>query len=728
MFGNVRLALCVVLVLWSSTACSAAGSYDDVITKLDNLLYRVVMSEVNIKERLEETEDQLKKTLEQLDTLMEHQNGLVQNDDQLLAKIVELRDEVVQNQENIRGEFSSALAGMGQEVSNIHQRLDDLMKKQGELAVDQKALASMLIDVEQNVNQKFAIGMADISDRFNKTEEKFEEVLQNQESNYVELSSKMASVKHELNLMASKVMEGFDNADKRFVQLMQNQVDLATGHEVLTSALEKLEQNVSEQFTVTLTTITANFDKTNDQIDDLAKSQESTRVELSTKLTSIKQDLNHNFNLLMSNVVEGFETADKRIDRLMQHHADLTTGHEVLSSTLTGLELHVTEQFTMTLTNVTDHFDRTNDQIENLAKNQDNSRVELSSKLTTLKQDMNSNFNLVVSNVNDGFSKTNVKVDHVSQKQDDLAASQQTFTIALNKMNNDVSDKLAKISTNINERSDKLEDQHRTTKDQLDRLLQNMDNHRVEFSTVLTRIEQSTNQNFVTVTNYAVQILQQAGSCSTPQQPAVVTSCKNTPTKTSGQYQLKPFGTDEVLVGYCEQEKFNGGWLVIQHRFDGSVDFHRNWNDYKHGFGSIGGEFWLGLDKIHRLTSNKNVELIVELKDFNNNYIYARYDAFEIGSEPQKYSLDKLGTYSGTAGDSMIYNRGKKFTTKDNDNDGAVNLNCAVSRAGAWWFNWCGNADLNGMYGIRGDWRSVYWYGYNQYDGMKYTRMMIREK
>ena len=28
------------------------------------------------------------------------------------------------------------------------------------------------------------------------------------------------------------------------------------------------------------------------------------------------------------------------------------------------------------------------------------------------------------------------------------------------------------------------------------------------------------------------------------------------------------------------------------------------WTDYKEGFGDLSGEFWLGLSKVHRLTSN----------------------------------------------------------------------------------------------------------------------------
>ena len=60
---------------------------------------------------------------------------------------------------------------------------------------------------------------------------------------------------------------------------------------------------------------------------------------------------------------------------------------------------------------------------------------------------------------------------------------------------------------------------------------------------------------------------------------------------------------------------------MFQRRLDGSVDFYRLWNDYKHGFGDLCGEFWLGLDKIHRLTSGVNNVLRVDLGDLKEKIL-----------------------------------------------------------------------------------------------------------
>ncbi|KAL9956234.1 hypothetical protein ACROYT_G037682 [Oculina patagonica] len=162
----------------------------------------------------------------------------------------------------------------------------------------------------------------------------------------------------------------------------------------------------------------------------------------------------------------------------------------------------------------------------------------------------------------------------------------------------------------------------------------------------------------------------------------------------SGVYTIDPDDSGAFDV-FCDQTTAGGGWTVFQRRVDGSVDFNRGWADYKSGFGNPSGEFWLGLDKINRLTKTRS-RLRVELEDTQGKTANAEYDFFAVSSERDKYKLS-LGTYSGTAGDSLSYHRNSAFSTKDRDNDQSSG-NCAVSYKGGWWFNSCVIANLNGYY------------------------------
>lgn len=50
---------------------------------------------------------------------------------------------------------------------------------------------------------------------------------------------------------------------------------------------------------------------------------------------------------------------------------------------------------------------------------------------------------------------------------------------------------------------------------------------------------------------------------------------------TSGMYLLKAEGSDRLIQAWCEHKLDNGGWTVFQRRKDGSVNFFRNWENYK---------------------------------------------------------------------------------------------------------------------------------------------------
>nr|XP_006824888.1 PREDICTED: fibrinogen-like protein 1-like [Saccoglossus kowalevskii] len=166
----------------------------------------------------------------------------------------------------------------------------------------------------------------------------------------------------------------------------------------------------------------------------------------------------------------------------------------------------------------------------------------------------------------------------------------------------------------------------------------------------------------------------------------------------SGVYELNPIGMLQPFDVYCEMTE-SGAWTVIQRRQDGSVDFYRNWADYKVGFGNTDGEYWIGNDKIYRLTHQASYKLRIDLEKFDGNTSYAEYDTFWIENENNNYTLH-LGQYSGTAGDAMrIYKNldGQPFSTYDRDNDIFI-YNCASSWRGAWWFRACASSHLNGLY------------------------------
>lgn len=157
----------------------------------------------------------------------------------------------------------------------------------------------------------------------------------------------------------------------------------------------------------------------------------------------------------------------------------------------------------------------------------------------------------------------------------------------------------------------------------------------------------------------------------------------------SGIFELLiPSYSREPFKVACDAETRNGGWTIILRRLNGSVDFYRNWTEYKNGFGNLDGEFFLGLDKIHALTVYQSQELMFILEDFQGDVRYEKYDHFAIGDELDKYELHTLGKAEGTAGDSMTEQHGQKFSTYDRDND-KYDKNCAELYKGAWWYRAC---------------------------------------
>ncbi|XP_011186659.2 angiopoietin-related protein 1 isoform X2 [Zeugodacus cucurbitae] len=157
----------------------------------------------------------------------------------------------------------------------------------------------------------------------------------------------------------------------------------------------------------------------------------------------------------------------------------------------------------------------------------------------------------------------------------------------------------------------------------------------------------------------------------------------------SGIFKIQLKNTDVTdLEVFCENDVASGGWLVILRRRSTSVNFNRSWHDYKEGFGDLTGNYWIGLETLHALTSSCQQELYVQMKASNGTVYYAKYAEFHIASESESYALKRLGNYSGDVRDYLRYNLGMKFSTIHRDNDN-WSVSCAQLAHAGWWFNGC---------------------------------------
>ncbi|XP_065804342.1 tenascin [Labrus bergylta] len=193
--------------------------------------------------------------------------------------------------------------------------------------------------------------------------------------------------------------------------------------------------------------------------------------------------------------------------------------------------------------------------------------------------------------------------------------------------------------------------------------------------------------------------------------------------KTSGEVEIFPQGKlGTSMMVYCDMETDGGGWIVFQRRKDGSVDFFRGWKDYQKGFGDLSGEFWLGLDSLHNLTSFTKMNLRVDLRDIDES-VFAKYSTFEVAKRNYKLTV---GGYSGTAGDSLTYHNSRFFSTKDRDPTPFI-TRCAMSYRGGWWYKNCHEANLNGLYGIDVKHQGIIWTSWKGKEhSISFTEMKMR--
>nr|KAG5709721.1 hypothetical protein BaRGS_027746 [Batillaria attramentaria] len=126
---------------------------------------------------------------------------------------------------------------------------------------------------------------------------------------------------------------------------------------------------------------------------------------------------------------------------------------------------------------------------------------------------------------------------------------------------------------------------------------------------------------------------------------------------------------------------------IMQHTND-RKDFNKNYFKYTDGFGNPGADHWLGLEKIHLLTTSRAYELQVLIKPQNNTSYSQKYKHFQVSNADSGYRLSFDSSVTGTLGDCFTPLKGAIFrqVTYDNDQDESVSVNCADKHQGGFWF------------------------------------------
>ena len=207
--------------------------------------------------------------------------------------------------------------------------------------------------------------------------------------------------------------------------------------------------------------------------------------------------------------------------------------------------------------------------------------------------------------------------------------------------------------------------------------------------------------------------------------------------KISGVYRITQNNLRTIKV-FCDQTTDGGGWTVILRRMDGSVNFYRNWQAYKEGFGKVQDEFWLGNENIFTMSLQglypKGSELRIDMEDFASKKLYVKYGHFQLGNEITGYQIH-VGKFTGNTYNGLYYANGMKFSTFDQDHDTHpdASIQCARYYPGGWWYESCHAGLLTGRYYyFDQSWptsKALCWRKRpDGYDRIKFAEMKIRRK
>ncbi|XP_073836345.1 uncharacterized protein isoform X10 [Musca autumnalis] len=509
-----------------------------------------------------------------------------------------------------------------------------------------------------------------------------------------EINTKFDTKIEDINIRIHDVEKKNDGMDKKLIDVL--------------TKIQKHEQRLDSSSN-TLAVLNGRFDDIKKKYDDISTELPNVKKDALTKLEDHEQRLNKSSKTLA--VLDGrFHDVKNKYDGIS---TELT---KVKNDALTKLQDHEQrlETSSKRFNDVNNKYDDISTELSNVKKDtltkfQDHEqRLETSSK--TLAE-LGGRFDDVKKKY-DGISTelSNVKKDALTKLQDHeqrLETSSKTLAVLDERINK------------LNSRLDVSTKEHSTFKDEI---MKRVAEYKNAFQNDLKKNIADINQVLSTSANEVLTFKNEISKTLKDHNAALQKLENNL-----RQHKERQENQIKTLWENGSLEK-KSDWIVILRRQDGSVNFNRNWLEYKNGFGNTNSEFFIGMEKLHNITSNGLPhEMVITLRTFDGNQTYAKYDNIVIGSEKDQYELKVLGVYSGDAGDSLKHLEGEKFTTIDRDNDQDGRHNCAEVYKGPWWYYQCNpDAQLFGPYEKHKSGMRVRWSSDHMHD-LQYVEVKIKK-
>ncbi|ESO87054.1 hypothetical protein LOTGIDRAFT_97737, partial [Lottia gigantea] len=124
----------------------------------------------------------------------------------------------------------------------------------------------------------------------------------------------------------------------------------------------------------------------------------------------------------------------------------------------------------------------------------------------------------------------------------------------------------------------------------------------------------------------------------------------------------------------------------------GSANFNTGWEKYTTGFGTIHGNYWLGLEHVYNILQNNPAFYLTVMARLKNDIYRCSYKTFRLANQLNNYTIT-IGNFELYTGpyfslddaftDIDLTIDGRPFSTLDKD---FTNYNCPQRLEGGWWF------------------------------------------